>query len=97
MWPSFTDWEVLRIDLSFKGLNFRDKKGDHYDKNLTGRTYELEDELRQVRRLQPSSFVSRCTGCRFQGQRTSPAGRVPSHGPSCISTPGFTGEHRAPA
>jgi hypothetical protein len=47
----------LRIDLSFKGLNFRDKRGDHYDKNLTGRTYELEDELRQVRRLQPSSFV----------------------------------------
>lgn len=47
----------LRIDLSFKGLNFRDKKGDHYDKNLTGRTYELEDELRQVRRLQPSAFV----------------------------------------
>jgi hypothetical protein len=47
----------LRIDLSFKGLNFRDARGDHYDKNLTGRTYELEDELRQVRRLQPSSFM----------------------------------------
>jgi hypothetical protein len=47
----------LRIDLSFKGLNFRDKRGDHYDKNLTGRTYEIEDELRQVRRLQPSAFV----------------------------------------
>jgi hypothetical protein len=47
----------LRIDLSFKGLNFRDARGDHFDKNLTGRTYELEDELRQVRRLQPSSFV----------------------------------------
>ena len=47
----------LRIDLSLKGLNFRDKTGDHYDKNLTGRTYEIEDELRQVRRLQPSSFV----------------------------------------
>lgn len=47
----------LRIDFSFKGLNFRDKKGDHYDKNLTGRTYEIEDELRQVRRLQPSAYV----------------------------------------
>jgi hypothetical protein len=47
----------LRIDLSLKGLNFRDKRGDHFDKNLTGRTYEIEDELRQVRRLQPSAFV----------------------------------------
>jgi hypothetical protein len=47
----------LRIDLSMKGLNFRDKSGDHYDKNLTGRTYELEDEIRQVRRLQPAAFV----------------------------------------
>lgn len=47
----------LRIDLSLKGLNFRDARGDHYDKNLTGRTYELEDEIRQVRRLQPAAFV----------------------------------------
>jgi hypothetical protein len=47
----------LRIDFSLKGLNFRDHRGDHYDKNLTGRTYELEDELRQVRRLQPAAFV----------------------------------------
>lgn len=47
----------LRIDLSLKGLNFRDLQGGQYDKNLTGRTYELEDELRQVRRLQPSAFV----------------------------------------
>jgi hypothetical protein len=47
----------LRIDLSFKGLNFRDLRGDHYDKNLTGRTYELENEVRQVRQLQPSAYI----------------------------------------
>jgi hypothetical protein len=47
----------LRIDLSFKGLNFRDRRGDHYDKNLTGRTYELENEIRQVRQLQPSAYI----------------------------------------
>lgn len=47
----------LRIDLSFKGLNFRDRRGDHYDKNLTGRTYELENEVRQVRKLQPSAYI----------------------------------------
>lgn len=47
----------LRIDLSMKGLNFKDRSSDHYDKNLTGRTYELEDEIRQVRRLQPACFV----------------------------------------
>jgi hypothetical protein len=47
----------LRIDLSFKGLNFRDRRGDHFDKNLTGRTYELENEVRQVRQLQPSAYI----------------------------------------
>ncbi|MBO0728749.1 MAG: hypothetical protein J2P57_05790 [Acidimicrobiaceae bacterium] len=47
----------LRIDVSLKGLNFRDRSGGQYDKNLTGRTYELEDELRTVRRLQPAAFV----------------------------------------
>lgn len=47
----------LRMDISCKGLNFRDGAGGQFDKNLTGRTYELEDELRSVRRLQPSAFV----------------------------------------
>lgn len=47
----------LRIDLSLKGLNFRDKTGGHYDHNLTGRTYELENEIRVVRQRQPAAFV----------------------------------------
>ncbi len=47
----------LRIDVSLKGLNFRDRGGGQFDKNLTGRTYELEDELRTVRLLQPATFV----------------------------------------
>jgi hypothetical protein len=46
----------LRIDISLKGMNFRGNSGN-YDHNLTGRTYELEDELRQVRNKQPSAFV----------------------------------------
>ena len=46
----------LRIDVSMKGLNFRGQNGN-YDHNLTGRTYELEAELRAVRRLQPACMV----------------------------------------
>lgn len=46
----------LRIDLSLKGMNFRGE-GGNYDHNLTGRTYELEDEIRVVRQRQPASFV----------------------------------------
>jgi len=46
----------LRIDLSLKGMNFRGETGN-YDHNLTGRTYELEDEIRVVRQRQPAAFV----------------------------------------
>lgn len=46
----------LRIDVSLKGMNFRGESGN-YDHNLTGRTYELEDEIRVVRQRQPAAFV----------------------------------------
>src|SRR5439155_18805730 len=36
----------LQVGVSLKGMNFRDRKGLQFDKNLTGRTYELEDEVR---------------------------------------------------
>lgn len=42
----------LRIDVTLKGMNFA-----KYSHNLTGRTYEFEAEMQEVRRLQPSCYV----------------------------------------
>lgn len=40
----------LEIGASLKGLNFVDEASGNYDKNLTGRLYELADEVRRERR-----------------------------------------------
>jgi len=47
----------LQLGLSLKGMNFRDGNGQNFDKNLTGRTYELQDELRVVHLSQPLAVM----------------------------------------
>lgn len=47
----------LELGLSLKGLNFVDKGGNNYDKNLTGRVYEMGDELRVVHEHLPHAFM----------------------------------------
>ncbi len=47
----------LQVGFSLKGMNFRDAKGLQFDKNLTGRTYELQDEVSVIHRYQPASFL----------------------------------------
>jgi hypothetical protein len=46
----------LQVGVSLKGMNFRDRKNLNFDKNLTGRTYELQDEVRVVHGYQPAAF-----------------------------------------
>lgn len=47
----------LEIGVSLKGLNFRDRKSGNFDKNLTGRLYELGDEMRLVHEHLPHAFM----------------------------------------
>jgi len=47
----------LEIGASLKGLNFVDRAANNYDKNLTGRLYELGDELRLVHEHLPHAFM----------------------------------------
>lgn len=47
----------LQIGISLKGMNFRDRRNLNFDKNLTGRTYELQDEIRVIHGYQPSAFL----------------------------------------
>jgi hypothetical protein len=47
----------LQIGITLKGLNFRDKKGQ-FDKNLTGRTYEMSDEIRLVHEYLPRAWMT---------------------------------------
>lgn len=47
----------LEIGVSLKGLNFRDAKSGNFDKNLTGRLYELGDEVRLVHEHLPHAFM----------------------------------------
>jgi hypothetical protein len=47
----------LEIGVSLKGLNFRDAASENYDKNLTGRLYELADEVRLVHEHLPRAFM----------------------------------------
>lgn len=47
----------LELGVSLKGLNFRDSKMLNYDKNLTGRLYELGDEVRLVHEHLPHAFM----------------------------------------
>lgn len=48
----------LEIGISLKGLNFRDGKAGNFDKNLTGRLYELTDEVRLVHEHLPHAFMT---------------------------------------
>ena len=48
----------LEIGLSLKGLNFRDGRSANFDKNLTGRLYELGDEMRHVHEHLPHAFMA---------------------------------------
>jgi hypothetical protein len=47
----------LEIGVSLKGLNFKDGAHLNYDKNLTGRLYELGDEVRLVHEHLPHCFM----------------------------------------
>lgn len=47
----------LEIGVSLKGLNFRDAASENFDKNLTGRLYELADEVRLVHEHLPHAFM----------------------------------------
>lgn len=51
--------ELLGLELGFslKGLNFQDNKAKNFDKNLTGRMYELSDEMRAVHERLPHAFM----------------------------------------
>ena len=47
----------LEIGVSLKGFNFRDRNSRNFDKNLTGRLYELADEVRLVHEHLPHAFM----------------------------------------
>lgn len=48
----------LELGFSLKGLNFRDSGAGNFDKNLTGRLYELGDEVRMVHEHLPHAFMA---------------------------------------
>lgn len=47
----------LQIGVSLKGLNFADDGSNNHDKNLTGRLYELRDEVSTVHDYLPRAFM----------------------------------------
>lgn len=47
----------LEIGISLKSLNFADSSSGNYDKNITGRLYELGDEMRLVHEHLPQAFM----------------------------------------
>lgn len=46
----------LQVGMSLKGLNFRGPSGN-FDHNLTGRTYELQDEVGAIHEYQAAAFM----------------------------------------
>jgi hypothetical protein len=48
----------LEIGVSLKGFNFRDEEDNSFSKNLTGRLYELGDEVRLVHEYLPKAFMA---------------------------------------
>lgn len=48
----------LQLGASLKGLNFRDDESGNFDKNMTGRFYELADEMATVHRHLPQAFLA---------------------------------------
>jgi hypothetical protein len=47
----------LQLGVSLKGMNFQDGQSGNYDKNLTGRTYELQAEVSAIHGYQPEAFL----------------------------------------
>ncbi|MFA9431178.1 hypothetical protein [Egicoccus sp. AB-alg2] len=47
----------LQLGVSLKGMNFRDATSGNFDKNLTGRTYELQAEVSAIHGYQPQAFL----------------------------------------
>ena len=49
----------LEASISLKGMNFRDRSSAslNFDKNLTGRIYEMESEFRAVRSVLPQAYM----------------------------------------
>ncbi|HJQ95668.1 MAG TPA: hypothetical protein VJ935_08200 [Acidimicrobiia bacterium] len=48
----------LQVGISLKGLNFADDSSGNHDKNLTGRLYELRDEVSTVHEYLPRAFMA---------------------------------------
>jgi hypothetical protein len=48
----------LQVGISLKGLNFADDASGNHDKNLTGRLYELRDEVSTVHDYLPRAFMA---------------------------------------
>jgi hypothetical protein len=48
----------LQVGVSLKGLNFADDTSGNHDKNLTGRLYELRDEVSTVHDYLPRAFMA---------------------------------------
>jgi hypothetical protein len=67
----------LEIGLSLKGLNFPDGKSGNYDKNMTGRLYEMGDEVRVVHEHLPHAFMVGVFSCPWRLPATRPTGRHP--------------------
>ena len=66
----------LQIGVSLKGLNFADDASGNHDKNLTGRLYELRDEVSTVHDYLPRSFMAAVfflpvAGCRDKASSSS--------------------------
>lgn len=47
----------LQLGVSLKGMNFQDRQSGNFDKNLTGRTYELQAEVSAIHGYQPEAFL----------------------------------------
>ena len=54
---AFTPLAGLQVGVSLKGLGFRDLRSGNYDKNLTGRLYELRDEVSVVHEHLPRATM----------------------------------------
>lgn len=47
----------LQVGVSLKAMNFRNQENLNVDHNLTGRTYEFQDEAAVIHRYQPAAFL----------------------------------------
>jgi hypothetical protein len=61
----------LQLGVSLKGMNFQDAQSGNYDKNLTGRTYELQAEVSAIHGTSPRRSWSASSSCRSAPRGTS--------------------------